>query len=113
MIKISQSGETLEGLHGGRGSVDINRKLTKEDCVEGLDMFAEVTLPVGGSIGYHLHETDAEAYYIIKGEGIFLDDGKEEKPVRSGDLCLITQGQGHGLKNTGKIPLKIIAIVWS
>lgn len=104
--------ESLENLHGGTGTVHITRKLTKEDKITGLNMFAEVTLEVGASIGYHLHESDAEAYHIVQGEGIFLDHQEVEKHVTNGDLCLITKGQGHGLMNTGNQDLKIIAIVW-
>jgi mannose-6-phosphate isomerase-like protein (cupin superfamily) len=113
MIKKEQKGQSLQNLYGGSGTVHIVRKLTTHDAVSGLDMFAEVTLDVGASIGYHLHDTDAEAYYIVHGEGIFLDDGRVEKTVQSGDLCLITKGQGHGLTNTGKTPLHMIAVVWS
>lgn len=112
MIYRTQTIETLENLHGGIGKVHISRKLTKDDSVIGIDMFAEVTIDRGASIGYHLHKTDAEAYYIVEGEGVF-QESHDEKSVQQGDLCLITKDQGHGMKNTGDTPLRMIAIVWS
>ncbi|GGN52522.1 cupin domain-containing protein [Oceanobacillus indicireducens] len=112
MIKRSNTVESVENLHGGKGIVDLSRKLTKEDQIAGLDMFAEVSIPVGGSIGFHSHDKDAEAYYIVEGTGNFQDD-EGEHAVSKGDLCIITRGGSHGLINTGDEPLKIIAVVWS
>lgn len=112
MIKNSKVVETLSDLHGGKGEVSICRKVNDTDSIRGIDMFAEVTIDVGASIGYHLHEKDAEAYYVIQGQGIFMDDCREKKKVYDGDLCLIEKGQGHGMENIGDIPLKMIAIVY-
>lgn len=103
---------TFENLHDGTGSVHISKKVSNHDEIKGLDMFAEVTIDVDASIGYHIHKSEAEAYYILEGHGIFLDDGRVQKPVKHGDLCIITQGQGHGIINTGREQLKMIAIVW-
>lgn len=112
MIKQTKQKQTFENLHGGTGFVEIYKKLTKEDAIEALDMFAEVILKANASIGYHQHTDDAEAYYIVEGEGIFLDPDKQRVPVTSGDLCLIKQGQSHGLENSTDTDLKIIAVVY-
>lgn len=112
--KLKNSKETTyENLHNGKGLVCISTLLDKKDKVRGLDMFAEVKISVGASIGYHIHNSDSEAYYITEGSGIFYDNQKEKKPISRGDLCLITQNQGHGIINTGSEPLTMVAIVWS
>ncbi len=112
MIKQTKDIQVLKNLHGGTGSVEIQKKLTKEDAVEGLDMFAEVILKANASIGYHLHTDDAEAYYIVEGEGIFLDENEQRVSVEAGDLCLIKKGQSHGLENPTEEELKMIAVVY-
>lgn len=112
MIKNSKAVETLFDLHGGKGKVSICRKVNYTDSVKGLDLFAEVEIDVGASIGYHLHEKDAEAYYVLQGQGVFMNGFREKKKVYDGDLCLIEKGQGHGMKNIGDVPLKMIAIVY-
>lgn len=113
MIKQPQTTELLEDLHGGSGKIWISRNVTKDDQVFGIDMFAKVQVDRGSSIGYHLHTDDAEAYYIVAGKGLFMDDGQVEKVVQPGDFCFITKGQSHGIRNIGDSILEIIAVVVS
>lgn len=113
MIKKTELVEEYNELHGGQGRVLVERNITKADGIQGLDMFAKVSIDVGASIGYHEHVKDAEGYFIVEGEGIFIDNGEIEKPVQKGDFCFIYKGQGHGMINTGKHPLQLIAIVIS
>lgn len=114
MIKNSESIKLVsyENLHGGKGLVHIATHLDKKDNFEGFNMFGKVTLDIGTSIGYHIHKDDAEAYYILEGQGVFIDNGRVEKNVSSGDLCIITKNQGHGIINCGNESLKMIAVVW-
>ncbi len=111
MIKQPEKTELYDGLHGGTGNIWVTRNVTKEDQLEGLDMFAKVEVDIGASIGYHEHIHDAEVYYITAGKGIFFDNGKVEKSVQPGDFCFISKGQGHGIQNTGDSILEIIAVV--
>jgi mannose-6-phosphate isomerase-like protein (cupin superfamily) len=54
-------------------------------------LFAHVTLEPGRSIGYHTHEGETEFYYIIKGEGVFNDNGTDVT-VYPGDTCATSYG---------------------
>ncbi|AXI00194.1 cupin domain-containing protein [Sporosarcina sp. PTS2304] len=112
MIKRVKETSCLENLHQGCGRVHIQKNLTEEDQVEGLALFATVIVEPHASIGYHLHTKDAEAYYILRGEGIFLNHLEERVPVKAGDLCLITKGQSHGLENPHDMEIELIAIVY-
>ena len=112
MIRNTQVKEVIENPKGGVGSIEIHKKIVKDDLVEGLDLFAKVIVSPHSTIGYHQHIDDAEAYYIVKGEGIFLDHNKERIPVRAGDICLITKGQSHGLENPTDQVLEMIAVVY-
>ncbi|WP_172372145.1 cupin domain-containing protein [Sporosarcina jiandibaonis] len=112
MIRNTQETAVIENAHGGIGSIEIHKKIMKEDHVEGLSLFAKVVVSPHSTIGYHQHTDDAEAYYILKGEGNFLDHNKERVPVKAGDICLIKKGQSHGLENLTDDVLEMIAVVY-
>ena len=73
-------------------------------------LFAHVTVDPGCSIGDHPHDHETEFYYIIKGEGVFNDNGKEIV-VRPGDICATGYGEVHGLENRGTEPVELIALI--
>ncbi|MEI3605980.1 cupin domain-containing protein [Pseudogracilibacillus sp. SE30717A] len=112
MIRNTMETTIYENLHGGSGKVEIRTKINQDDKVKGLKLFAEVTLMPHSSIGYHYHRDEAEGYYITEGSGVFIDHNEERKEVRTGDLCLITKGQSHGIENVTNNELKFIAIVY-
>src|SRR5699024_10891934 len=111
MIYKEKEADTHQNLHSGKGEAVIS-KLIKKNDVEGLDLFATVSVPPGASIGYHQHLEDSEGYYILSGAAEFTDADGKIKAVERGDLCLITQGQSHGIKNIGETELKFLAIVF-
>lgn len=74
-------------------------------------MVGEMTLPVGASIGFHIHENDEEIYIIVKGQGLYTDSDKNTYPVAPGDLTVTRQGEGHGLANVGDGPLVFTAVI--
>lgn len=73
-------------------------------------MLSEMTLPVGASIGEHVHNNESEYYIIFEGTGITLDNGVE-RTVEPGDLVVTNHGETHKLVNTGNTPLKVIAMI--
>lgn len=112
MVRNTKEKLIIENLHGGIGSVEIHKKVTKEDLIDGLILFASVVIKPHSTIGYHQHTDDAEAYYVLQGEGVFLNHNKERVSVKAGDLCLIKKGQSHGLENHNDKELEIIAVVY-
>ena len=70
---------------------------------------AIVTIPPGGSTGWHLHEVPLFAY-ILEGE-ITLDYG--EKGImtkKAGDSMLEAMNWAHNGMNKGDVPLRILAV---
>ncbi|MDV6378646.1 cupin domain-containing protein [Sporosarcina sp. GW1-11] len=112
MVKRVKETTVLENLHQGIGRVQIQKIVTEDDQIEGLSLFATVIVEPQSSIGYHLHTKDAEAYYILRGEGIFLNHLQQRIPVKAGDLCLIAKGQSHGLENPNDRAIELIAVVY-
>ena len=60
--------EYREHMRDGEGTVQITNFITgPAELNEKGRLFAKITLNPGCSIGYHIHEKDAELFYIMKG----------------------------------------------
>jgi len=94
----------------GKGEVHIKHLTDKEGLYGHGRMFAHVTIDPGCSIGYHDHHHETEFYYIIKGEGVFSDNGREVL-LRAGDIGATGYGEGHALENRTSEPLEMIALI--
>ena len=112
MIKQAGKSEIIEKPHGGEGSIHISRIVSQNDKIEGIDLFARVTVQPKSTIAYHLHKDESEVYYILRGKGIFLDHGEQRVPVEAGDFCMIRKGQGHGMENPYDEEIEMIALVF-
>lgn len=60
----------------------------------------EVYIIPGFQIAPHTHEGSSEFFYVVSGQGEFLDD-KEWRSVKKGDAFKAPQGITHSIKNTG------------
>lgn len=73
-------------------------------------LFSRITLEPGCSIGFHVHENDAELFYFIKGTGEYSDNG-EIVTVNAGDVAICPTGTGHGIANRGDETLEFVAVI--
>ena len=94
----------------GKGLVHIKELTDKEGLYNHGRLFAHVTIEPGHSIGDHPHVHETEFYYILKGEGVFNDNGTEVI-VHAGDICATGYGQSHGLENKSSEPVELIALI--
>ena len=60
---------------------------------------AKVVLKPNSSVGWHRHVGETEPYYVLEGEGIFVDDDGSRTKVGPGDVCTILPGQCHAIEN--------------
>ena len=97
-------------VQNGKGLIHIKELTDKAGRYDHGRLFAHVTVNPGCSIGYHTHEHETEFYYIIKGEAVFNDDGKEVI-LHPGDIGATGYGQGHGLENKTDEPVELIALI--
>lgn len=58
----------------------------------------------------HAHAGQDKVYLVIEGEGHFLLDGYE-LPMTQGDLLVAPEGVAHGVRNTGRGRLVVLAIL--
>jgi len=98
-------------IRGGNGETEMRKILNGADEMYGKGrMFNEMILAPGNSIGEHAHSGDNEIFYFLEGEGEYNDNGTTVT-VRPGDTVVCNDGETHSLKNTGKTPLRFIALI--
>lgn len=102
--------EQRENMRGGRGTVVLKHLFKPEELTGKARLIAEITIPVGGAIGFHQHDREEEIYYFITGRGKVLDQD-EVREVGPGDALLTGGGKGHAIENTGSEPLVIMAVI--
>ncbi len=102
--------ELREKMRGGIGEIQIKNLFQQGDLKGKTRLFAEITIPVGGSIGFHQHEQEEEVFYFISGKGRVKDED-EWKEVNIGDALVTGGGGGHAVENIGNEPLVLMAVI--
>lgn len=92
----------VQELAGGKGTAVVHHIVPAEDLYGHGRMYAKVVLKPASSVGWHRHVGETEPYYILEGEGIFVDDDGSRTKVGPGDVCTILPGQCHALENASE-----------
>jgi mannose-6-phosphate isomerase-like protein (cupin superfamily) len=64
----------------------------------------------GQSLALHAHVGMDKMYYVLAGEGLFLIEDRE-LPMQAGDLLVAPDGTPHGVRNTGRQRLLVLAVL--
>lgn len=102
--------ENREHMRGGDGVVEITNFATSAELNEKGRLFGKITLNPGCGIGYHVHETDSELFYILSGTAEYDDNG-ETKTVSAGDVTVCPAGTGHSIKNNSDQVVELVAVI--
>ena len=103
--------EYREHMRDGDGTVQLTNFITGPEELNGKGrLFSRITLNPGCSIGYHVHEGDAELFYILKGTAEYSDNGTV-KQVTAGDVTICPDGEGHGIANHTDEVVELIAVI--
>ena len=98
-------------IRGGIGEVEMQKICESVDELYGKGrLFNRMILAPGNTIGEHTHEGDNEIFYFLSGTGEYNDNGTIVE-VAPGDVTVCNDGELHGLKNTGDVPLEFIALI--
>ena len=98
-------------IRNGNGETEMHLITESVDDLYGKGrLFNHMLLAPGNSIGEHMHEGDNEIFYFISGTGEYNDNGTLVQ-VEAGDTTVCNDGEKHGLKNTGDVPLEFIALI--
>ena len=74
------------------------------NCLNNL----EVNIVPDFQIAPHIHDNAGEFFYVVDGEGEFLDN-TEWIPIRKGDAFQAPMGMTHAIKNTGRETLVLFS----
>ncbi len=103
--------EYREHMRDGDGTVIITNYIEgPAELNEKGRLFAKITLNPGCSIGYHVHDKDAELFYIMKGTAEYNDNG-EIRTVKAGDVTICPTGTGHGIANKTDEVVELTAVI--
>ena len=103
--------EYREHMRDGDGTVKITNLIAgNEELNDKGRLFGKITLEPGCSIGYHVHENDAELFYILKGTAEYSDNG-EIRTVSAGDVTICPTGTGHGIANKTQETVELVAVI--
>ena len=111
------TGTEVEGLAGGKGKAMRYEIVPKEDLYGHGRLYARIVLAPGSSVGWHQHTHDTEPYYILRGEGDFIEgrseDDRNVTRVHAGQVCVIEVGQWHSLENNSDGELEFMALIYN
>lgn len=100
-----------EHMRDGDGTVEITNFVTSsEELNDKGRLFSHMTLKPGTSIGYHIHETDSELFYILSGTAEYSDNGAIVE-LHPGDVALCPAGTGHSIAAKGDATLEFVALI--
>ena len=97
-----------EFMRGGREYV--KQVSLSSQLPEHIRAFSVLTLIPGASIGYHVHNHEAEFFYIMEGIGRVRDDD-QYVDVSAGDSMITLSGHGHSVENTGEFDMVILSLI--
>ncbi len=90
----------------------LHSLMTEDELKGETTLIARVVLDPSSEIGYHRHTGEIETYYVMSGEGMFMDQDGTEKHIGPGEIGVIEEGQCHGIRNlSDEEPLVILAVV--
>ena len=95
---------------GGAGQLLLDKMSLAVDLPASVGTLAKATLKPGAEVGYHIHDTDSEAYYFLSGVGEYTE-GDTVTAVAAGDVTYTAMGEGHGVRNVGDEDLVFIALI--
>ena len=103
--------ESRQSPFNGENNIVVRDLLNgPEEMYDKGRVFAHTTVPVGSSIGFHIHKDESETYYILSGSGKFNDNGVMVD-VHPGDVYYTPAGTGHGIEADGNEPIEMIALI--
>lgn len=71
---------------------------------------ANFSLPVGAGLPLHINDDAAEAFYILEGE-LTVQFEEQTAIVAPGTFVYLPKGKSHAIKNSGKTPVRTLALL--
>ena len=102
--------ETVENQGNIEGRIVKDIILTPAEMLDKARMFNVITLPVGSRIKEHIHQPDAEIYYILEGE-VEVTDNDRKEVLHAGDVVFTGNGGRHSVYNCSDREARFLACI--
>jgi quercetin dioxygenase-like cupin family protein len=102
--------DVIDGLKGGKGYVTVVNFFNQEDFLGKGRLYGKSIIKPGNSIGYHKHEGDQEAYFILNGRALYNENGVETI-LEPGDLAICRDGESHSIEAIGDKDLEYVMLI--
>ena len=97
-------------IHDGTGKIDVLHVFEADEMAGKCTLCAKCVFHPGASIGPHIHETNAEIYYVLEGELVVTENGIEHI-LHPGDGAFTTNGASHQVENRTQQPAVMLAVI--
>ena len=102
--------DAAEHKWGGYGTT-ITKTIVDTATLPHCRVLGVIELEPGSGIGYHVHNNEAEVYYILEGRAKVNDNNEKECILKPGDTLQTNDGMGHSIEAVGEETLKFVAVV--
>ncbi|TLV04896.1 cupin domain-containing protein [Klebsiella indica] len=108
-MKLNTPTRIVEESRVGKGKIILDSIDLPENLKKICKSFSVVVLAPGCAPGFHSHVEESDIYHILRGSGIYNDNGNIF-PIKSGDTLICSSGEGHDIENTSDDELVFIAL---
>jgi mannose-6-phosphate isomerase-like protein (cupin superfamily) len=102
--------EVRENMRGGKGAISITHLLHQVQMTGKCRLLGKMVIKPDCSIGLHSHDQEEEIYYILKGQGVVVDNDIRQE-VSEGDVVLTGGGASHSIENVSDEDLEVLSII--
>lgn len=86
----------------------INAYFSPKVIGEVNDVFVKLAKIKGEDIPWHNHANEDEAFFILDGELLFEEEGKDPFAMKKGDFYVVRQGVNHRVSSTEECQIMLI-----
>ena len=108
--KDEMRSEIRQNMRGGKEDINILHMFEASELLDKSRFAGYITIPIGGSIGYHAHDIDAEIMIVLRGKARAVHN-EIEYELNIGDVMFTGDGASHSFENIGETQLELIGIV--
>ena len=110
-MKVQQY-KKVEGKEytGKAEGVKVRWLITKDDGAPNFTMRVIEMAKGGGQTDFDVHPWEHEVF-VIKGEGVVMDEHGNQKKLRPGDFVYVAPNEKHMFKSTGDSPLEFVCLI--
>lgn len=93
----------------GAKGVTIRVLISEPDGAQNFRM-RMFEVDAGGTTPYHQHPWEHEVF-ILEGTGAYVDEARDEHPLRQGSVVFVPPDKWHCFKNVGNERLRFLCLV--